>query len=235
MEAAVAAGAPVVAARPRMLYLLEQPYALACRSLALETYYHDQLAIASAPGDILDGGGAHPSTRAPTEQPHAGRGQLPVALADALLASLELLRHPLPLTVRANAAASRRGESAVAALAAALGGWGGSGCGSDSSDRPAAAPTLRRLQPVPWVPGAWQVVACPTDEQRRTAAPLASASSVDANRVTELLIRLQKCGEVAQQEHGSLLPAWCLAPVRKKSAKRVAVSPLANVALPHTR
>jgi len=38
-----------VAARPRMLYSLEQTYVLAERSLALETYYYDQLAIASAP------------------------------------------------------------------------------------------------------------------------------------------------------------------------------------------
>jgi len=55
-DAASGQTSPGVAVRPRMLYSLEQPYALADRSLALETYYHDQLAIASAPdGDDVIG------------------------------------------------------------------------------------------------------------------------------------------------------------------------------------
>jgi hypothetical protein len=145
--------------------------------------------------------------------------KIPDYLANELVASLELLRHPLPLTLRTNEASNRGGEAAIAALDAALGGYGGGSSGGG----------IRRLQPIPWFSNAWQVGACPGNSNSNSSMgattgaatageaedlPLSSiTNAVDANRVTELLIRLQKCGEVAQQEHGSMLPAHCLAPV----------------------
>ena len=182
---------------------------------------------------------------------------MPEVSANELAASLDLLRHPLPLTLRTNEASSRGGVAAITALDAALGsissGGGSSnssGCGPSSSGGTGSGdPGWRRLQAIPWLANAWQVSASPsksynshnehfstsTEVMAAAAAAAAGASTVastvapvgaddaairntsslvDANRVTELLIRLQKCGEVAQQEHGSMLPAHCLAPVR---------------------
>ena len=77
--------------------------------------------------------------------------KIPDYLANELVASLELLRHPLPLTLRTNEASNRGGEAAIAALDAALGGYGGGSSGGG----------IRRLQPIPWFSNAWQVGACP--------------------------------------------------------------------------
>jgi len=244
-----------LASRPRMLYSLEQSYALAEPSKSLERYLRHQLTVEHSDWLAATRTGAaegnRPASSASTVP--APLVPLPAALAERLAKSLGWLRHPLPLTVRFNASShasgstggdtggdtsgdascSRRSASNLLAMAldGALGSSGSSG-GSGGGGAGSALGGSRRLRPIPWVPNAWQVhpVARSTTQgtahatgsaepvAAAAAAVPAAAGGVDFDAVTELLIRLQKCGELSQQEHGSMLPPLCLRPLGPDAA-----------------
>ena len=110
--------------------------------------------------------------------------------------SLDLLRRPLPLTFRLNKSSYQGGSEAAIKLSRALGG---------------------RLQPIPWMPDqtGWMVVDADVananaDADAAVVAP--DGWTLDKDTVTELLIRAQKSGELAQQELVSMLPALALSP-----------------------
>jgi len=255
------------ATRPRMLYTLEQSYALAQRSSTMEAYYHDQLAIACEDEDEDDnsGGGGVSCEQASGRSRNSADGQGNADTQNSkatrrskqhgeLEASLSLLLHPLPLTVRVNLSAlttsassssspspstassplslglltSLRESSAIALLASVLG---------ETARRDGVEHQhQQRLRPIPWLPRhtGWQVYPMDSDDdnggvggseggdggtgkgrKRREGKEL---RAVNADRVTETLIRLAKTGEVLQQEHGSLLSSLALLPVKSSMA-----------------